>query len=42
MVIPRVKRRLPVFGGLLTVMLSVRFSSWWYAALSLVRRIREQ
>lgn len=37
----RVKRRLSVFGSLLDVMLSVRFGSWWYAALSLVRRMRE-
>jgi hypothetical protein len=33
---PRVKRFLPVFGGLLYVMLSVLFGSVWYAALSMV------
>ena len=31
---PRVKKFLPVFGGLLYVMLSVLFGSVWYAALS--------
>ena len=33
---PRVKKFLPVFGGLLYVMLSVLFGSLWYAALSMV------
>jgi hypothetical protein len=31
---PRVKKFLPVFGGLLYVLLSVLFGSVWYAALS--------
>jgi hypothetical protein len=33
---PRVRKYLPVFGGLLYVMLSVLFGSVWYAALSLM------
>jgi hypothetical protein len=33
---PRVKKLLPVFGGLLYVVLSVLFGSVWYAALSKV------
>jgi hypothetical protein len=32
----RVKKLLPVFGGLLYVVLSVLFGSLWYAALSTV------
>jgi hypothetical protein len=32
----RVQRVLPVFGGVLYVMLSVLFGSVWYAALSLM------
>ena len=31
---PRVKKLLPVFGGLFYVVLSVLFGSVWYAALS--------
>jgi hypothetical protein len=31
---PRVKKLLPMFGGLLYVVLSVLFGSVWYAALS--------
>ncbi len=33
---PRVKKLSPVFGGLLYVVLSVRFGSLWCAALSTV------
>jgi hypothetical protein len=33
---PRVKRMLPVFGGWLYVVLSVRFGSVWDEALSTV------
>ena len=33
---PRVKKFLPIFGGLLYVVLSVLFGSVWYAALSTV------
>lgn len=33
---PRVKKWLPVFGGILYVALSVLFGSVWYAALSTV------
>jgi hypothetical protein len=33
---PRVKKVLSVFGGLLDVVLSVLFGSLWYAALSTV------
>jgi hypothetical protein len=33
---PRVKKLLPVFGGLLYLVLSVLFGSLWYAALSTV------
>jgi hypothetical protein len=32
----RVKTMLPVFGGLLYVVLSVLFGSMWYAALSMM------
>ena len=32
----RVKTMLPVFGGLLYVVLSVLFGSLWYAALSMM------
>jgi hypothetical protein len=32
----RVKKLLPVFGGMLYVALSVLFGSIWYAALSMV------
>jgi hypothetical protein len=32
----RVKAMLPVFGGLLYVVLSVLFGSLWYAALSMM------
>ena len=32
----RVKKFLPVFGGILYVVLSVLFGSMWYAALSTV------
>ena len=38
MIKPRVKTMLPVFGGLLSVTLSVLFGSWWYAAVSLMMR----
>jgi hypothetical protein len=38
---PRVKKLLPVFGGLLYVVLSVLFGSLWYAALSTVMTIIE-
>ncbi|HSF29655.1 MAG TPA: hypothetical protein VLK82_04165 [Candidatus Tectomicrobia bacterium] len=33
---PTVKKLLPVFGGLLYVVLSMLFGSLWYAALSTV------
>jgi hypothetical protein len=33
---PRAKKFLPIFGGLLYVVLSVLFGSMWYAALSTV------
>jgi hypothetical protein len=33
---PRLKKLMPVFGGLLYLMLSVLFGSVWYAALSTV------
>jgi hypothetical protein len=33
---PRIKKLLPVFGGLLYVVLSVLLGSVWYAALSTV------
>jgi hypothetical protein len=33
---PRIKKLLPIFGGLLYVVLSVLFGSVWYAALSTV------
>jgi hypothetical protein len=33
---PRAKKLLPVFGGVLYVVLSVMFGSVWYAALSTV------
>jgi hypothetical protein len=39
MVMPRVKRRLPVLGSLLEVMLSMPFGSVWYVALSRVMLI---
>jgi hypothetical protein len=32
----RVKAMLPVFGGLLYILLSVLFGSMWYAALSMM------
>ena len=32
----RVKAMLPVFGGLLYILLSVLFGSMWYAALSMI------
>jgi hypothetical protein len=40
MVMPRVKRRLPVFGSLLGVMLSMPFGSLWHAALRGAMMIR--
>ena len=39
---PRVKKMLPVFGGLLYVMLSVLFGSVWYAALSMMMTMIER
>jgi hypothetical protein len=33
---PRVKKLLPVFGGLLYVVLSMLFGSVWYAVLSTI------
>ena len=39
---PKVKKLLPVFGGLFYVMLSVLFGSVWYAALSLMMRSIER
>ena len=39
---PKVKKLLPVFGGLFYVMLSVLFGSMWYAALSLMIRSIER
>ena len=37
----RVKTMLPVFGGLLYVLLSMLFGSLWYAALSMMMAMIE-